>query len=438
MNSMLTVIRFTLLNRLKTKSFKITTLIFVLLISAVVNLPAIIQQFSKEDGKEAVKIGVMANGTDIQQKLTDYFAAAKTGTGTIEIVPLESKGGAEADAALIREKLKNKDVKGVLTAKPAGAGEFPQLLYQTGASGFSMNPGTDETAGLLKTALQTIKTNSAIAQAGIEPAVLAKIQEPVKLTTETVALKEAETPAKSKEELGIAFILVYALLFLLYMSVIGYGSMVSTEITAEKSSRVMEILISSGSPLKQMFGKIIGICLMGLLQNVVFGIVVAVNLTLPWNGAALQSMDLDLSLIPYGLLGYFLLFYLGGFFIYATIFAAIGSLVSRSEEVQQAVMPVTLLIIIAFMTAMFGLQNPEAPFVIAMSYVPFFSPLIMFLRIGLGSPAWWEITISIAIMLGSIFVLGWLSAKIYRTGVLMYGKRPSWKELRKAMKAFQA
>ncbi|WP_217563373.1 ABC transporter permease, partial [Paenibacillus sp. GbtcB18] len=79
-----------------------------------------------------------------------------------------------------------------------------------------------------------------------------------------------------------------------------------------------------------------------------------------------------------------------------TIFAAIGSLVSRSEEVQQAVMPVTLLIIIAFMTAMFGLENPEAPFVIAMSYVPFFSPPIMFLRIGLGSPAWWGIVISIA------------------------------------------
>lgn len=436
MNSMMTVIRFTLLNRLKTKSFKITTLIFVLLISAVVNLPAIIQQFSSEGGKAAVKIGVMADGTDIRQKLTEYFAADKTGTKTVEVVALESKGNAEADAALVLEKLKNEEVKGVLTAKHAGAGEFPQLLYQTGASGFSMNPGTDETAELLKIALQTIKTNSEISQAGIEPAVLAKIQEPVKLTTEAVALKE--TPAKSKEELGIAFILVYALLFLLYMSVIGYGSMVSTEITAEKSSRVMEILISSGSPLKQMFGKIIGICLMGLLQNVLFGVVVAVNLMLPWNGAALQSMDLDLSLIPYDLLGYFLLFYLGGFFIYATIFAAIGSLVSRSEEVQQAVMPVTLLIIIAFMTAMFGLQNPEAPFVIAMSYVPFFSPLIMFLRIGLGSPAWWEIVISVTIMLGSIFVLGWLSAKIYRTGVLMYGKRPSWKELRKAMKAFQA
>ncbi|WP_068776856.1 ABC transporter permease [Paenibacillus sp. FJAT-26967] len=437
MNNMMTVIRFTLFNRLKTKSFKISTLIFVLMISLVVNLPAIIESFSQGDGDKAVKIGVMAAKPELSEQLSQYFAKAQEGglTAKIEIVPMNRADSVEAENALIREKLKSEEVKGVLVAAEAAQGEFPALVYKTEDAGFSLSSGGDSTAGALQTALQTIKMNAAVIQSGIDSAVLAKIQEPVKLTSESISVNE--NPVKSKEEMGIAFVLVYALLFLLYMSVIGYGSMVSTEITAEKSSRVMEILISSGSPLKQMFGKIIGICMLGLLQLVLIGVVVAVNLMFPWNVDVIKDMNIDLSLLPLDLLAYFLLFYLGGFFIYATIFAAIGSLVSRSEEVQQAVMPVTILIIVAFMSAMFGLQNPDAPFVVVMSFIPFFSPLIMFLRIGLGTPAGWEIILSIVIMLGSIFALGWLAAKIYRTGVLMYGKRPSWKELRKAMKAFE-
>ncbi|MVO99864.1 ABC transporter permease [Paenibacillus lutrae] len=437
MNNMMTVIRFTLFNRLKTKSFKISTLIFVLMISLVVNLPAIMESFAQDDGDKAVKVGVMAAKPELSEQLTQYFAKAQEGglTAKIEIVPMNRADSAEAENALIREKLKAEEVKGVLVAAEAAQGEFPALVYKTEDAGFSLSSGGDSTAVALQTALQTIKMNAAVIQSGIDSAVLAKIQEPVKLTSESISVNE--NPVKSKEEMGIAFVLVYALLFLLYMSVIGYGSMVSTEITAEKSSRVMEILISSGSPLKQMFGKIIGICLLGLLQLVLIGVVVAVNLMFPWNVDVIKDMNIDLSLLPLDLLAYFLLFYLGGFFIYATIFAAIGSLVSRSEEVQQAVMPVTILIIVAFMSAMFGLQNPDAPFVVVMSFIPFFSPLIMFLRIGLGTPAAWEIILSIGIMLGSIFALGWLAAKIYRTGVLMYGKRPSWKELRKAMKAFE-
>nr|WP_313778267.1 ABC transporter permease [Paenibacillus larvae] len=113
-------------------------------------------------------------------------------------------------------------------------------------------------------------------------------------------------------------------------------------------------------------------------------------------------------------------------------------MVSRTEELGQAVMPVMFLVIISFFIASFGMQNPNSTLVTVMSFIPFFSPLIMFLRIGLSDPALWEILISIGIMFASIGILAWLSAKIYRAGVLMYGKRPSFKELRKAMKSFNA
>jgi ABC-2 type transport system permease protein len=144
-----------------------------------------------------------------------------------------------------------------------------------------------------------------------------------------------------------------------------------------------------------------------------------------------------LSEIPFELLVYFIIFYIAGYFLYATVFAAIGSLVSRTEDVGQAIMPVTFVIVAGFMIAMYGLQQPNAPFVAIMAFVPFFAPLIMFLRIGLGDPAIWEIWLSIAILVAAIIGMGWLSAKIYRTGVLMYGKRPSWKELRRAMRAYK-
>jgi len=108
--------------------------------------------------------------------------------------------------------------------------------------------------------------------------------------------------------------------------------------------------------------------------------------------------------------------------------------VSRTEDVGQAIMPVTLLIVAGFMIAVYGLQDPNAPFVVAMSFVPFFTPLIMFLRLGMSNPAVWEVWLSIALTFAAVYLLGWLTAKIYRVGVLMYGKRPTPKELWRAMK----
>ena len=141
----------------------------------------------------------------------------------------------------------------------------------------------------------------------------------------------------------MSYALVYAMLFMLYIGVIGFGNMVAMEITAEKSSRVMEILITSVSPLKQMFGKIIGICLLALSQIVLIIAVTAINLSLSSSSQLIKELHLSWSDLQISLIVYFLIFYLLGFFIYATVFAAVGSLVSRTEEVGQAIMPMTML-----------------------------------------------------------------------------------------------
>ncbi|TMV43103.1 ABC transporter permease [Paenibacillus mesophilus] len=424
MNKLSTVVKFTFMNRVQAKAFVVTTLIFALVLTVMINLPAIIAKFSSSDGP--AKLGIVGKETEVTRALKSFYENQKE--PELQIVLLGDGGSKEANAKLGKEKLDAKEIKGYLEFTEDATAGFPKATYNSKSSmDFSMEQK-------LKSVLQAIKAETVVKDMGLTAEQRAKLNAPVSI--QTVQIQEGTT-GKSESQMVLAYVLVYALLFLLYMTVIGYGNMVATEITAEKSSRVMEVLITSVSPLKQMFGKIIGICLLGLVQIAVFVVVGAANLLIPQNMDKLKSLNIDLGDVQLSLLGYFLIFYLLGYFIYATMFAAVGSLVSRTEEVGQAIMPVMFLIIAGFMIAMFGLQNPNAPFVVAMSFVPFFSPLIMFLRIGMSDPALWEIWLSIAITAATMFALGWLAAKIYRVGVLLYGKRPSFKELRKAMRAFR-
>ncbi|WP_409343209.1 ABC transporter permease [Paenibacillus sp. MBLB4367] len=427
MNSMWTVVKFTFWTRFKAKSTIISNLIFAVLLTVMINLPYIISQFSSD---EPSKIGVFDDQQGVSVKLEEYFK--KQEKPDVTVIRLKDQGGKEANEKFAKDQIKDGQIEGYVEfAEEAGKG-FPKIVYK---SEDSIGSGMKSD---LQTALSSVKTEMAVRDANLSQDVLNKLFSPVAIESVQISTTgDSVGQGKSESQMALAFGLVYALLFMLYIGVIGYGNMVATEITAEKSSRVMEVLISSVSPLKQMFGKIIGVCMLGLTSIVLYIVVGGANLVLPHNRELLDKLNLNLNDLPIGLLFYFILFYLTGYFIYATIFAAVGSLVSRTEEVGQAIMPVTFVIIAAFMISMYGLQDPNATFVVVMSFIPFFSPLLMFLRIGMSDPAVWEIWLSIGILFASILGMGWLAAKIYRTGVLMYGKRPSFKELRKAMKAFK-
>ncbi|WP_127588561.1 ABC transporter permease [Paenibacillus koleovorans] len=424
MNKWTTVARFTFMNKIKARSFLVTTLIIAAVLSLLINLPHIISLFSSGGGP--TKIGVLGDGSDIPQKLQAYYEAQEE--PKLKIVLLDNQGSKEANEAMMLEKIEAKEVKGVLELTSDPAAGFPKVIYKSKDSMNSSLPSE------IRTVLQSIKSEMVVKEIGLSSAQLAKLTAPVSL--DYLQLQQGSN-GKSESEIAVAYMLVYVLLMLLYVGVLGFGNMVAMEITAEKSSRVMELLITSVSPLKQMFGKIVGICLLGLLQMVVFIGVGLANLAIPANRDKLKDFDLSLSGIDPMLIVYFILFYLLGYFIYSTLFAAVGSLVSRTEDIGQAIMPLTMLIVAGFMIAIFGLQNPNGSFVVAMSFVPFFTPLIMFLRIGMSDPALWEIWLAIGLTVVSIYLLSWLSAKIYRVGVLMYGKKPSFAEIRRAMKAFK-
>ncbi len=235
---------------------------------------------------------------------------------------------------------------------------------------------------------------------------------------------------------GQNFFYTYVMIFALYMVILLYGQMVATNVATEKSSRAMELLVTSASPTAMMFGKVVASCLAGLLQLVcVFG---SALLFYDLNRGYIEDGGI-LSLLfdmPPSLLAYMFVFFILGFFIYAFLYGAIGSTASKLEDINTSVMPITIVFLAGFFVVVFGMSsgNVDNPLMVACSFIPFTSPMAMFTRVAMSHPALWEIALSVAILLASCAGVGVLSAKIYRVGVLLYGASPKPGDIIKALK----
>lgn len=232
------------------------------------------------------------------------------------------------------------------------------------------------------------------------------------------------------ENLGIDqmqnFFYTYIMIFALYMVILLYGQMVATNVATEKSSRAMELLITSAKPTSMMFGKVIASCLAGLIQLIaVFGSsFLFFNLNKNyWGGNEVITSIFDM---PLSLFIYMLVFFVLGFFIYAFLFGAVGSTASKLEDINTSVMPIILLFVAGFLVVMFSMSSGSVDnmLVKVCSFIPFTSPMAMFTRIAMSTVPIYEILISIAILILSTIGIGVISAKIYRVGVLLYGTTP--------------
>ncbi|MFC4776294.1 ABC transporter permease [Paenibacillus sp. GCM10023252] len=436
MNSFWTVVGFTLRNKFKTKAFVITTIIIALIITIVANLPYLFSLFNKDDGPArigyaAAEQGEQAAGTALALQLKAYYEAQPEP----ELLLVEFPAGAtlEESEAAMKKGISSEEIKGYITFGSADEGQFPAVTYK------SEKIMDNSTAQKLKTALQAIKTDTVLKNAGLTEEEKTLLYAPVAVDSVQISSSAGgkDSNGKTAAQQGMDMALIYVMVIMLFMAIMVTGQMIASEITAEKSSRVMEILITSVSPLKQMFGKILGMFLVGLSQMAIYVIVIVINVMLPQNVDILADMDIRLSEIDPGLLAYAVVFFLTGYFLFATLFAAVGSIVSRTEDLGQAVIPITMTSLAGFYIAIFSLSNPDSMLVHVTSFIPFFSPYVMLLRLGLSDPPLWEVWTSIGLLLIAIYVCGVLAAKIYRTGVLMYGKRPTIKELRRAMRAYK-
>ncbi|MBY6037990.1 ABC transporter permease [Fictibacillus nanhaiensis] len=412
MSKFLTVMMHTYRSKIKSKPFIISTLITILLLFVVTNMNQITKMFN---GDEVSHVGVIDKTGETFTALQTHLKQAGDELEAKEVTKSEKDAEklvrtGEYDGLLILDK----DAAGIVTGTYKAEDVTKQDLI------------TD-----LEMALQQIKNKAAAESIGLNQEQLAAIYLPVSFNKESLS-----TTAKSEEEAAQVYILVYVLLFFMYMSVMMYGSMIAVEVATEKSSRVMEILISSVSPVKQMFGKIFGIVLIALTQLAVIiaGGYAAVKLNGQLSGKNESIIqELKLNEIPVSLVVYALLFFVLGFFLYATLFAMIGSLISRVEEVNNIMTPVVIVIVAAFMIAMYGRENPESGFVAAASYFPLFTPMLMLLRVGMLSLPVWEVALGIGVLVGAILLFAVIGARVYRGGVLMYGNAPSLKLFKQAM-----
>ncbi len=224
--------------------------------------------------------------------------------------------------------------------------------------------------------------------------------------------------------------LVYFLLIGLYVLILMYGIQVAMGVVEEKSSRVMELLITAVRPIELMSGKVLGVGLAGLTQAalwVLSGFVVLLfGGTL---GSAAQGIGIDVASVPAPTLLAFLVFFLLGYLLYAAMYAALGSLVSKVEDVNNITAPLTIVNVAVYLVSFYALADPNAEFIRIVSFVPFFTPMVMFIRVALGNTDLWEFLVGVVVVALSSYLLTWLAARIYRVGVLLYGKRPSVREI---------
>ena len=419
------VLRFEISGYFKSKVYRIMTLLFVLVLMAVLSWPNLKQVISKPDAVPP------------EQPVTQVEQLTAQGTGE-NVVALVNQNGALSDEALVLfasamqgmplqlTTASEADVRAQVKAgQYAGAVviQSPEAITYI-ARNLELNDTTASsayaamTAAVRYDAMQALNLPQAEAQAILNPA--------VNMDVDNLGVSQSET-----------FFYTYIMLMALYMAIMLYGQIVSTSIATEKGSRTMELLITSASPNSLLFGKIIGAGLAGLIQfAAIFGSAV---LFYHLNAAAWAGNAIIASIfnMPLPVVGYVLLFFLLGFFLYAFMFGAIGSLVSRVEDVSASSMPVLLVFIIAFITVITAVAsgNADNTLMVVCSYIPFTAPMAMFARITMSAPPWYEVILSISILLGTTIGIGMLSASIYRMGVLMYGKPPKPAELLKVIRA---
>ncbi|UJL47560.1 ABC transporter permease [Virgibacillus sp. NKC19-16] len=409
MNKFWIILSHTFMTRVKSKAFLISTIITLLFIVGVANIQTIVDAFS-DDSRD--QIAVIDESGELFEPLSQSVEQSD------ENMELVSFNGSEEEA---RTAIQEEEYQAFIVLS-LNENQLPESIYY--ANDIS---GTGNQM-VIEQQLQQLKVVLATQQAGIDAATLEEIYAPV--TFETVALDET---AKTSEELSQTRGIVYIMLFVLYMAIIIYGQMIATDVATEKSSRVMEILVSSAPPVTHMFAKIAGIALLGLAQVGLFvgiGYALIMSKQDELTGGIFEYLGIqDGSASVYI---YAFVFFILGYLLYATLAAMLGALVSRVEDANQMMMPMIMLIMVAFFIAMFGLSTPDSALVKITSFIPFFAPMIMFLRVGMLDIPAWEVALSIGLLVATIVLLAIIGARIYKGGVLMYGGTNSLKDLKKA------
>ena len=404
------ILKFELKGYMRNKVFVGITIFLVVAIAVVMFIPNIIAAFESDDEGDVTPTDlptmlVYAEDENLSAIVKEYF-----GNAFVDYNVKVAEGSVD--------ELKNDIISGNAECAFVMNSASSYTYYVNNLSMYDSN------TAIADTVLQEVYRINAMVQNGLTPEQAGEIM--------SVQI-ESDTETLGKDQMQ-NFFYTYIMIFALYMVILLYGQMVATNVATEKSSRAMEVLVTSAKPTSMMFGKVLASCIAGFSQLVlVFGTAI---LLYNVNKEALSNpLIASIFDIPIELFIYLIVFFVLGFLIYAFMFGAIGSTASKLEDINTSVMPITFLFIIAFMVVMFSMSSGSVDntAMLICSYIPFTSPMAMFTRICMSTVAWYEIAISIAILIGSTVGIGVLSAKIYRVGVLLYGMPPKFSNIMKTV-----
>ncbi|HYJ48123.1 MAG TPA: ABC transporter permease [Pyrinomonadaceae bacterium] len=325
----------------------------------------------------------------------------------------------------VRQELRGRVLKEQLDGYlviPPNVAEDGKILY------YARNLGDVFTREDIKKRLNDAVRNQRMDDNGLKPDLMGKINKQVEF--DALAADESSKSADS----GSAFWFVFIIGFLIYLTLIMYGQTILAAVIEEKDTRISELLFSSVRSFTLLMGKLIGVSLVALTQYAIWALAFAGFVVYATSSSPGGGFSASLPHIPASLVIYFFLFFIMGYFIYATIYALVGSMVTTSQEGGQVAMPVLFMLIIGFYLSFNIIRSPASPLAFWTSMIPFFSPITMLVRIVSQTPPFWQIALSLAIGFATIVGLMWLAARIYRVGMLMYGKRATIPEVMRWVK----
>lgn len=444
MNKIPVIIKREYLTRVKKKSFIIMTILAPVLMAALIFVPTLIMM---NDDRDFKKIAVIEDGSDL-------FKNVIPDTKDVDYVYLENTTVNE-----LKTNFEQAGYYGILWISP-------ELINTPNA--IQLISKKQPPIGLLEhisSSLEKEIEKQKLLAYDIHN--LDEILKDINTSVRVQTIRIDDSGESVQTNTGIAMALAYIGGLLMYMLVFIFGSQVMRGVIEEKTSRVVEVIVSSVKPAQLMMGKIIGIALVGLTQFFIWiiltvGMVAVVKnvvlkdknitemaQTMPQNimdeaqvsVSPVQTEEISDELLEFSrlfenamnqdwllIIFSFIFYFLTGYLLYASVFAAIGSAVDNETETQQFMLPVTIPIILALMVAMGTMQNPESSLAFWFSIIPLTSPVVMMARIPFGVP-YWQIALSMVLMVITFIAFVWMAAKVYRTGILMYGKKSSWKEL---------
>ena len=433
MNKILLIIQREYLSRVKKKSFIVMTILVPVMFIGMIALIAFIS-VKQNDFGDKKKIEVADESGRFFSKLKNDNSVTYTA----------AKDVATAKSSFIKDGY---DYLLYIPASMVGV----QLLGEKKAGPMTSGKIEDELTGIIRA--------QRLAEAGIDSVTLAKAQKSISVASMQVT-ENGVKDAHAWVAYGVGFLCA----FLIYLSLFIYGTQVMRGVIEEKVSRIVEVIISSVKPFQLMLGKIIGVGMVGLTQFILW-IAISIGLSMVGGtalmktgiqnkqeqmaqmqhvgaggaGAAQQKQATEMTGVMHDIagipiaytLGCFLFYFLFGYLLYSAIFAAVGSAVDNETETQQFMLPITLPLIFTFALAQsFIINNPDSSLSIWLSMIPFTSPIAMMIRIPFGVPAW-QLALSMLLMVLGFLFTTWVAARIYRVGILMYGKKASYKELAK-------